>query len=279
MSQVCAPESTGRLVAGSAVFTASIVFLIVILVQHSYKPVLQGNEGQTMARDTPSLLFGVDVAAVSLAVVASFLLLLPELCCEARSKDDPQSRSDARRERCTGSVVLVVAVVLLSASARIRDVNLSLDTEKHPNQVCGSQNLISSCPTSRVRLSEAYQNYLKAEPVTCWLNTSSPSSASFNWGESLRNATVFPTSDFSDPDTYVKYPEYAKCFYWGCSRECNKESFEYLETMLKLEVALAVFYTGFAVVFMCVAIPEEHYAYVLPRSVPAVAVQESRVIL
>lgn len=265
MSQPWALESAGRITASVVVGLASFVFFVVFLVEYTNRPVLV--DADTLSgRDTPSLLLGADIAATLVGCASSVLLLLPEVCCEVRRKDDPRSRSDARRERCTGAVVLVVSVVVLSATARVRDVNIS--PEEH--HVCGTKGSVASCPTTRVNLSPAYVNWLKAEPPSCWLNTSSPMSSSFTWGKDQSNLSFYPTSDFSDPNTYLKHPEYSKCFYWGCSELCNKESFNQQQTMLALEVALAIIYTGFAVVFMCVSLPEESYAYVLPPKTPAV---------
>lgn len=261
MSSACAPESGGRITAGVAVGLLSGVFTILVCSLFISRPELDIDV--SLYQDTSLLLFWTDVAALSAGLVAAVLLLLPELCCETRRKDDPSCREDFRRERNTAALALVIVVVLFSATARIRDVNFSTDLNDH--QVCGSRTSVRSCPTQRALLSPDYVEYLKASE-TCWFNTSAPTVTAFNWGESLKDASAYPTSDFSKKETYELHPEFAKCFYWGCGGEkCNPEMYNYQDAMLKLEVAIAVIFTGLVIVAMCVGLPETQYAYVSVR--------------
>ena len=258
MSSACAPESGGRITAGVIIGLLSVVFAILILLEYAERPTL--NVSTSLYQDTSLLLLWADVAALGAGIVASCLLLLPEICCETRRKDDPSCREDFRRERNTAALVLIITVVVFSASARIRDVNFS--TEPNDHQVCGSQTSVWSCPTQRALLSADYVDYLKASE-TCWFNTTAPTVKAFNWGESFKNASVYPTSDFSKKSTYEAHPEFARCFFWGCGGEvCNPQMYNHQDVMLKLEVAVIVIYTGLTIVAMCVGLPETQYAYV-----------------
>ena len=172
--------------------------------------------------------------------------------------------------------MLVIVVVIFSATARIRDVNFSTDPNDH--QVCGAQTSVRSCPTQRALLNPDYVEYLKASD-TCWFNTSARTITAFNWGESLKNAAAYPTSDFSKKETYELHPEFAKCFYWGCGGEqCNPEMYNHQDVMLKLEVAVAVIFTGLVIVAMCVGLPETQYAYVSVTEMSPVAVRTVRTV-
>ncbi|MBM93562.1 MAG: hypothetical protein CMF51_02275 [Legionellales bacterium] len=274
MSSACAPESGGRITAGVVLGLLSGVFSVLFFLEYSYRPVLDIDV--SLYEDTSLLLFWADAAALSSGLVSAILLLLPELCCETRRKDDPSSREDFRRERNTAALVLVIAVVVFSATARIRDVNFS--TEPNDHQVCGSQTSARSCPTQRALLNPDYVEYLKASE-TCWFNTSAPTANAFNWGESLKDASAYPTSDFSKKETYELHPEFAKCFFWGCGGElCNPEMYNHQDVMLKLEVAVAVIFTGLVIVAMCVGLPETQYAYVSVREMTPVGVRTVRTV-
>ena len=261
MSSACAVESSGRIVAGVVIGLLSSVFLVIFMLEYLQRPTLD-IPASNLHEDTPLLLLWADMTALAAGFVSAFLLLLPELCCETRDEDDPTCREDFRRERNTASLVLVITVVVFSVTARIRDVNVKTSMDDH--HVCGARTSIYACPTQRAMLSEDYVDFLNVE-TTCWFNTTAEASSQFTWGADLKNASVYPTSDFSLKDTYVSYPEYANCFYWGCGGPlCNPEMFAHQEIMLKLEIAVAVLFVGLVLVSMCVSVPEVQYANILP---------------
>ena len=266
MSSACAPESSGRIIAGVVIGLLSSVFLILFIIEFTTRPVLD-LPLSTVYDDTPLLLLWADISALAAGFVSSFLLLLPELCCESRDRDDPSCREDFRRERYTASLVLIITVVVFSTTARVRDVNLS--TKPNDHQVCGARSSTYACPTQRVALNEAYLNFLKAGNPTCWFNTTAPSAQAFTWGEELKDASVYPTADFSDVQTYRTYPRYANCYFWGCGgTSCTPEVYNHHDIMLKLEIAVAVIFTGLILVAMCVGLPATQYAYVSVGEIP-----------
>ena len=258
MSSACASESSGRIIAGAVVGLLSSVFLILFIIEFSNRPTL--DLASSLYEDTPLLLLWADIAALTAGFVSSFLLLLPELCCETRARDDPSCRDDFRRERNTAALVLIITVVVFSATARIRDVNMN--TMKNDHQVCGARSSIYSCPTQRARLSEDYLDFLNVE-TTCWFNTTAPAVGAFTWGQALKDASVYPTSDFSKKETYETFPEFANCYYWGSGGSlCTPDVYTHHDILLKLEIAVAVIFTGLIFVAMCVGLPVTQYAYV-----------------
>ena len=257
MSSAGASESSGRIIAGVVVGLLSTVFLILFLIEFSNRPTL--DLPSSLYENTPVLLLWADIAALAAGFVSSFLLLLPELCCETRDRDDPSCRDDFRRERNTAALVLIIAVVVFSTTARIRDVNLS--TVENDHQVCGARSSVYSCPTQRARLSDDYLNFLKVED-TCWFNTTAPNAQAFTWGQALKGASVYPTADFSKKETYETFPEFSECYYWGCGGSlCTPTAYTHHDVLLKLEVAVAVIFTGLVLVAMCVGLPDTQYAY------------------
>ena len=271
MSSACASESSGRIIAGVVVGLLSGIFLILFLIEFSTRPTLD-LPLSGLYEDTPLLLLWADIVALAAGFVASFLLLLPELCCETRDRDDPSCRDDFRRERNTAALVLIITVVVFSATARIRDVNLS--TEKNDHQVCGARSSTYSCPTQRARLSNDYLDFLKAGQPTCWFNTTAPITQAFTWGQAFNVASVYPTADFSKAETYEAFPEFANCYYWGCGGSlCTPKTHAHHDIMLKLEVAVAVIFTGLILIAMCVGLPDTQYAYVSTAEIPAMGLQ------
>lgn len=260
MSSACAGESSGRIIAGTVIGLLSTVFLILFLIEFSTRPTLD-LPSSSLYEDTPYLLLWADISALAAGFISSFLLLLPELCCESRDRDDPSCRDDFRRERSTAALILIVTVVVFSMTARIRDVNIS--TKPNDHRVCGAQSSIYSCPTQRATLSEDYVNFLNARQPTCWFNTTAQSAQAFTWGEELKDASVYPTSDFSKVETYKAHPRFANCYFWGCGGTlCTPEVYNHHALMLKLEVVTAIIFTGLILVTLCVGLPETQYAYV-----------------
>ena len=51
------------------------------------------------------------------------------------------------------------------------------------------------------------------------------------WGDAFRFATRFRTADFSQPDTYTTFTQYAPCFYYGCAETCLPEQRDFNVTV------------------------------------------------
>lgn len=253
MSEACHVSGIGRRAVGVVLGLFGAVFAVFLVLELTTRPTLAVSQ----LHDTPGMLLMADISAAAAAVVACVLLLLPECCCESRLIDSPSARKDFRRERDTAALVLIVGALVVATTARIRDVNFKPASNEH--QVCGRQKSPNACPTRRVLLSENYQNYLLAAEPTCWLNTSSTSSDTFTWGQTLSNATNFPTNDFAEKATYEEFTQYAECFYFGCSKECTPDSYSHNSRMLHYEAAFAVGFVVLVAATMCVALPAVQY--------------------
>lgn len=267
-SEVCRSSGVGRRAAGVVIGVLGTIFAVFLLIEFVTRPKLNVSQFY----DTPGMLLLGDAAAAVAAIAASVLLLMPECCCEKRRKDSPYVREDFRRERNTAALILVVAAVIVSTTVRIRDVNLRTTPNDH--QVCGRRESRNACPTQRILINEDYNNYVKANGQQCWLNTSSAVKDTFTWGEDLSQSKTFPTSDFGKKETYEIFPEFAECFYFGCSAHCTPDSRTHNSRMLHWEAAFTMTFVMLVILSLCVALPTEQYHDVV-LAVPVRAARRS----
>ena len=110
-----------------------------------------------------------------------------------------------------------------------------------------------ACPSQRIKLSDPYNLWLRnnEEELVCWFNTTAVTPDAFLWGEEFEFAEAFPTADFGDPETYEKYPQYAPCFYYGCSKDCLPDVRAHNDSLLRLEVATTVFSVAGILLSLC----------------------------
>lgn len=235
-------EDAGRSTLAGAVLLAGGGALLYAVMMMSSRVVLDSD-----AQDGPGMLLWGDIVAASIVVCVSALLFLPD-CCRLEAA---QSRRTLRRERNMIALLLLAVAVITSITSRVRHQNTS--TVHDESYVCGRRDAEDACPSQRVKLSEPYNLWRRNnedEPV-CWLNTSAPTPDAFIWGEEFEYAESFPTVDFSDPETYEKYPQYAQCYYYGCSEDCLPGVRRDNESMMRLEVAITVFSVAGIVLSLC----------------------------
>lgn len=232
-------ESAGRSTLGMATIGLAVGALLYFVVEQSSRQELPG-----LPDDAGNALMWSDFAAATLTLGAGFMLLFP--CCSA----DLDTVS-LRRERNVAAALLLFATVLTSITARVRDVNLKLRQDEA--YVCGRIDDPLACPFQRVTLSEAYNTWRKgSEDITeCWFNTSAVIPDAYTFGQQYFNATIFPTSNFADPDTYVRHPEYAPCFYYGCDEQCLPDQAAQQARLLRFEVLVSVVAFVGATVTLC----------------------------
>lgn len=199
------------------------------------------------AVDGPGMLLWGDIVAASIIVCVGMLLFLPD-CCRTNGA---LSRQTLRRERNMIAFLLLVVTVITSITSRVRHLNMS--TVHDESRVCGRRDAVDACPSQRIKLSEPYNLWLrnKEDELECWFNTTAPTPDAYLWGEAYEYAESYPTADFGDPDTYEKYPQYAPCFYYGCSADCLPNARAHNDTMLRLEVAVTVFSVAGIVLSLC----------------------------
>lgn len=229
--------------------TAFAVYFVIQFLQRD-------SLGASSADDAyAALLFGDMVGAV-VAVCAGIILLLPA----GASDDLPRTTRSFGAHYCCVLLLLLVGLVSLSITSRVRDVNMQLrSADDHissdENYVCGRRTDVLSCPTQRIELSDAFRLWQKLHPgrQECWLNTSDVSV--FTFGESLANATKFPTADFSRRDTYVEFPEYAECWLYGCG--CVPEQREFNANLLRAETFATMLAVVTFFLFVCAPSPAD----------------------
>lgn len=247
-------ESAGRSALAGFALAAGGGALAYFLLQMSGREVLDSN-----AQDGPGMLLWGDVVASFVIVCAGALLLLPK-CCRFNGA---QSRQALRGERNMIAFLLLIVAVITSITSRVRHLNMgTMHDESH---VCGRRDAADACPSQRIELSEPYDLWRRnnKDESVCWFNTTAIVPDAFLWGEEFEYAESFPTADFSDPDTYNKYPQYAQCFYYGCAEDCLPDVRAELETALRLEVAITVFAVAGIVLSLC---GKTNYDYgVLPK--------------
>lgn len=235
-------EDAGRSALAGIVLLGGGGMLAYAIMEMSSRVVLDSD-----AQDGPGMLLWGDIVAASVIVCVSVLLFLPD-CCRMEAA---QSRHTLRRERNMIAFLLLFVAVITSVSSRVRHLNMS--TTHDESYVCGRRDAANACPSQRIKLSDPYNLWRRNnedEPV-CWLNTTAVTPNAFLWGEEFEYAETFPTADFGDPDTYEKYPQYAPCYYYGCSTDCLPNVRAQNDSMLRFEVAITVFSVAGIVLSLC----------------------------
>jgi len=247
-------EDAGRSALAGTVLLGGGGALLYTMMEMSSRVVLDSD-----AQDGPGMLLWGDIVAASVVVFVSVLLFLPD-CCRL---DGAQSRQTLRRERNMIAFLLLAVTVITSITSRVRHLNMN--TMHDESYACGRRDAADACPSQRIKLSDPYNLWLRnnEDESVCWFNTTAIVPDAFLWGEEFEYAESFPTADFSDPDTYDKYPQYAPCFYYGCAEDCLPDVRAELQTSLRLEVAITVFAVAGIVLSLC---GKTNYEYgVLPK--------------
>lgn len=235
-------EDAGRSALAGAVLLSGGSALFYAVMKMSSRVVLDSN-----AHDGPGMLLWGDIVAASVVVCVSVLLFLPD-CCRLEAA---QSRRALRRERNMIALLLLAVAVITSVTSRVRHLNLS--TVHDESYVCGRRDAVDACPSQRIKLSDPYNLWRRnnQDETVCWLNTSAPTPDAFLWGETFSSSELYPTADFSDLKTYEKHPQYASCYYYGCSKDCLPGVREENESLMRLEVAITAFSVVGIVLSLC----------------------------
>ncbi len=235
-------EDAGRSALAGIVLLGGGGALAYAMMEMSSRVVLDSG-----AQDGPGMLLWGDIVAASVVVFVSVLLFLPD-CCRL---DGAQSRQTLRRERNMIAFLLLVVAVITSITSRVRHLNMN--TMHDESYVCGRRDAADACPSQRIKLSDPYNLWLRnnEDESVCWFNTTAVTPDAFLWGEEFEYAETFPTADFGDPETYEKYPQYAQCYYYGCSEDCLPNVRAHNDSMLRLEVAITVFSVAGIVLSLC----------------------------
>lgn len=235
-------EDAGRSILAGAVLLGGGGALLYTMMEMSSRLVLDSD-----AHDGPQMLLWGDIVAASVVVFVSVLLFLPD-CCRL---DGAQSRQTLRRERNMIAFLLLAVTVITSVTSRVRHLNMN--TAHDESYVCGRRDAVDACPSQRIKLSDSYNLWLRnnEEELVCWFNTTAPIPEAFIWGEEFEYAETFSTADFGNPETYKKYPQYAPCYYYGCSNDCLPGVRAHNNSMLRLEVAITVFSVAGIVLSLC----------------------------
>lgn len=235
-------EDAGRSTLAGMALLAGGGALAYAVVEMSSRVVLDSD-----AADGPGMLLWADVVAASILVCVSALLFLPDCCW----MEGAQSRQTKRRERNMIAFLLLAVAVITSITSRVRHLNIS--TMHDESYACGRRDAADACPSQRIKLGDPYNLWLRnnEEELVCWFNTTAVTPDAFMWGEEFEYAETFPTADFGDPKTYEKYPQYAPCYYYGCSKDCLPSVNAHNDAMLRLEVAITVFSVAGIVLSLC----------------------------
>jgi len=235
-------EDAGRSALGGVVLLGGGGALAYAVVEMSSRVVLSSD-----VQDGPGVLLWGDIVAASIVVCVSALLFLPN-CCRVLGA---QSRQTLGRERNMIAFLLLAVAVITSITSRVRHLNMS--TVQDESYACGRRDAADACPSQRVKLSNPYDLWLRnnEDELVCWFNTTAVAPDAFLWGKEFKYAESFPTADFGDPETYEKYPQYAPCYYYGCSKDCLPNVRAHNNTMLRLEVAITVFSVAGIVLSLC----------------------------
>lgn len=225
-------EDAGRATFGVFVavfFAASLAYFVVEFAT------LETLDVQTdTPRNTNVTLLWADLAGCTFGVFAALVVLMPEFCCGQGSKE----RNAFRRERLSAALLLLAAAVFFSMTSRVRDNNINEDG-RNENFVCSRRDAVDACPSSRIKLSEAFRMWSRANNPEdeCWYNTSSSFPENFAWGEEFEFSGAYPTEDFADAETYNGI--YAPCFWWGCG-SCLPSQSAMQERLLRYEALAQV---------------------------------------
>jgi len=225
-------EDAGRSALAGTVLLVGGGTLAYTLAEMSARVVLK-----TSAEDGPGMLLWGDAVAASIVVCVSVLLFLPD-CCRFNGA---QARQTLRRERNTIGFLLLAVAVITSITSRARHLNMS--TSNDESRVCGRRDAVDACPSQRIKLSHPYDLWRRnnEDELVCWFNTTAVVPDAFLWGEQFEYAEAFPTADFGDPATYDAHPQYAPCYYYGCSKGCLPGVRAHHDSMLRIEVAVTLF--------------------------------------
>lgn len=235
-------QDAGRATLGVITLLLSVAALVYLTIEFAGRTVLDG-----APNDADALLWS-DLASAALALLAGMLLLSPDCCCSVG-----RHLHLLRRERTAAFGLLLVSVFLAGVvSARVRDHNMKTGRQDE-TYVCGRLDDPAACPSQRITLSNAYNKWRTSNPdaVECWFNTSSVHPESFVWGDAFRFATRFRTADFSQPDTYTTFTQYAPCFYYGCAETCLPEQRDFNVRLLRFEALMSVVWFALAVLAVC----------------------------
>lgn len=197
--------------------------------------------------NTSASLVWADLGATVVGVLGALAVLMPEFCCGRGS----ESRVSFRRERFFVALLFLGATVIVSMTSRVRDNNINAENQNE-NFVCSRRDAPDACPTSRVKLSEAFRLWGRVNDAEdeCWYNVSAPFPESFVWGEEYEFSGAYPTADFSDPQTYERFDgKYAPCFWWGCG--CLPSQSAMQERLLRFEVLVQAISLAMTVLSLC----------------------------
>ena len=235
--------------------TAAAVYF---LVQFLQRDTLDG----VPAEDAYAALLYADMVGAVVSVCAGIILLLPACAPESDLDNLPRATRTFGAHYCCVLLLLLISLVSLSVTSRVRDVNMQLrSAENHissdENYVCGRRTDPLSCPTQRVELSDAFRKWQTRHPnlSECWLNTSDTNVNAFTFGEAFANATRFATSDFARRDTYLLFPEYAECYLYGCG--CLPDQREFNTNLLRAETFATMFAVITFFLFVCAPSPAD----------------------
>ena len=208
--------------------------------------------------NTNVTLLWTDLAGCALGACAAFIVLMPEFCCTSGS----DKRETFRRERFFAALLFFAATVLVTITSRSRDNNIN--TAGHnENYVCSRRDALDACPTQRVKLSQAFQLWSRANDPEdeCWYNTSSSFPENFQWGEE-NEFSVYPTADFNDVETYERFPQYAPCYWWGCGH-CVPSQAYMQERLLRFEVLVQVVSIISVILTLCLQVAHKEHLMVV----------------
>jgi len=216
---------------GVCFFSASFVYFIIEFAS------LETLDLPSDAPENTNLaLLWTDFAACAVGFSGALVVLMPDFCCGEGSKE----RTVFRRERFFAALLFLIATLLVSMTSRVRDNNINQEGHNE-NFVCSRRDALDACPSSRVKLSEAFRLWSRANDPEdeCWYNTSSSFPEAFTWGEEFEFSEAYATADFNDAETYEQYPDYAPCFWWGCG-SCLPSQRAMHERLLRYEVLVQV---------------------------------------
>lgn len=209
-----------------------------------------------------ALLYG-DMVGAAVSFCAGLLLLLPVCSADPDLDALPRATRTFHTHYCLTLLLLLAGLVSLAVTSRVRDVNMQLRSagdhvSADENYVCGRRSDPLSCPTQRIQLSEPFRRWETRHPGTaeCWLNTSDTNVDAFTFGEVFANATRFATADFARRDTYLAFPEYAECYFYGCG--CLPDQRALNENLLRVETFATMFAVITFFLFVCAPTPADY---------------------